>query len=95
MNQQGRMPGLRYLRKPHSCNYCYGVSGFTHDAFGESQRRLFRVDCQCGKKHYACFKCAGRIGSVFVAGRRQIRMCAKRYYWKHVRPQLKKGGKGA
>lgn len=92
-----KLPGLRYLRQANTCNYCQATKGFTHSGFGERERRLHRVECSvCGKKHLVCFKCAERIGSTFVAGRRQIRACAKRYYWRNIRPRMAaNGGKGA
>lgn len=91
------MPKLKFLDKPHNCNYCYAVSGFTHARFGERQRRLHWVACICGKKHYVCFGCARKHGSVTGAdGRRRIAVCAKRYYWKNVRPNVAANGeKGA
>lgn len=90
------LPRLRYLRKANTCNYCQRVRGFVHSEFGEKERRLLHVECLCGKKHLACFRCAETIGSVFSAGRRKIKACAKRYFWKHIRPRLAaKGGKGA
>jgi len=93
----GKLPRLRYLRKANTCNYCQKVRGFTHSGFGERERRLHRVECAaCGKRHLACFGCADRIGSAFVDGRRKIKACAKRYYWKHVRPRTAaNGAKGA
>lgn len=90
------LPRQRFLRKANTCNYCQDTKGFTHSGFGEKERRLFRVVCSvCGKKHLVCFKCAERIGSVFMAGLRKIKACAKRYFWKNIRPRLTaNGGKG-
>lgn len=80
------LPRLKYLRKANTCNYCQAVRGFTHSEFGEKERRLLRVDCLCGKKHLVCFACADKVGSVHVLGKRKIKQCAKRYYWKYIRP---------
>lgn len=92
-----KLPGLRFLRQANTCNYCQKTKGFTHSAFGERERRLHRVECgKCGKRHLVCFRCADRIGSVFAEGRRKIKECAKRYFWKHFRPRIAaNGGKGA
>jgi hypothetical protein len=90
-----KMPGLRYRRKANTCNYCQKTSGFTHSAFGEKERRILLVLCACGKRHNVCFRCAELIGSKFVNGSRLIGQCAKRYYWKNIRPRLAaNGGKG-
>jgi len=90
------LPKLKYLRKANQCNYCKAVSGFSHTGFGAQQRRLMLVECLCGKKHWACFECAQKIGSVIDQGRRKIRVCAKRYYWRNVRKKaVANGGKGA
>jgi hypothetical protein len=92
----GKLPGLRYRRKANCCNYCQSVSGFSHSAFGERQRRILLVPCKCGKRHNVCFGCAEKIGSDFVLNLRLIKVCAKRYYWKYIRPRLAaNGGKGA
>jgi hypothetical protein len=92
----GKLPGLRYRRKANTCNYCQKTRGFLHSAFGDRERRIILVPCKCGKKHVACFKCADSIGSVFEKGLRYIKQCAKRYFWKNIRPKLAaNGGKGA
>lgn len=91
------LPRQKFLRKANTCNYCQTTKGFTHSGFGERERRLFRVECGvCGKKHLACFECARTIGSVFVGGIRKIKACAKRYFWKNIRPKrlAANGGKG-
>ena len=71
------VPKLRYLRKPHDCNYCHGVNGMTFEIPGRFKRRLLWVKCKCKRKHYVCPPCAGRIGSVNVNGVRLIAACAK------------------
>ena len=92
----GKLPGLRYRRKANDCNWCHAVSGFSHSAFGEKERRILLVPCHCGKKHNICFRCAEKIGSDFVDGKRLVKVCAKRYFWKNIRPKLTaNGGKGA
>jgi hypothetical protein len=92
----GKLPGLRYRRKANTCNYCQKTKGFLHSAFGERERRILLVPCLCGKKHVICHGCARDVGSVFSAGLRLVKHCAKRYFWKNIRPKLAaNGGKGA
>ena len=72
------IPGLRYLRKGHECNYCHSVHGVTFSDPPKIVARLAWVKCDCGKKHYACWDCARRIGRK-SNGRKVIAICAKGY----------------
>ncbi len=89
---------LRFLRRPKNCNYCHDVDGMVFADQPAVTPRILWVRCACGKKHYICSGCARRIGSVRSPqdGRRLVAACAKRYFWKNIRPRLAaNGGKGA
>lgn len=89
------VPSLRFLRKPHACNYCWVVKGLVYD-FGQQRARLLWVACRCGKKHYACHDCARRVGKAFERGRPVVAECARGYYGKHKDEfAAERGGKGA
>lgn len=74
-------PRLRFLRLPHSCNYCGAVNGVTFRA-PRVVPRLLWVRCQCGKSHYICRGCARRVGST-RNGVAYVAECAKGYARRH------------
>lgn len=78
-------PRLRFLRKPHQCNYCLGVNGVSFTCRPKVVARLLWVACKCGRRHYICIRfCAKRVGSVVNGdGKRYVAECARGYADRH------------
>jgi hypothetical protein len=93
------MPRLRFLRRPHQCNYCLGVDGVAFNVRPRIVARLFWVACKCGRRHYICTRfCARRVGSVTNGGgRRVVAECARGYFRRHKAEiaAQRRDGKGA
>jgi len=88
------IPKVKFLRRPHACNYCQGVHGLTYNVPGKVEARLLWVRCGCGKSHYVCRECAFLIGSVLRNGVKMIAECAKGYSRKKSEAAASSGQKG-
>ena len=91
------MPRLRFLRRPHQCNYCLGVDGVSFTIRPKFVARLIWVACKCGRRNYICIRfCARRVGSVVEAGKRFVAECARGYVRRHKDEiaALRRNGKG-
>lgn len=94
-----KLPPLRFLRRPHQCNYCLTVNGVSYTVRPRVVARLIWVACKCGRRHYICLRfCAKRVGSVQNGGgKRFVAECARGYYKRHKARIAadQRGGKGA
>lgn len=89
-------PRLKFLRRPHQCNYCLGVNGVSFTVRPKVVARLLWVACKCGRRHYICIRfCAKRVGSFMDAGRRFVAECARGYARRHKIAADGRSGKGA
>lgn len=92
-------PRLKFLRRPHQCNYCLGVDGVSYTVRPRVVARLLWVACKCGRRHYICIRfCAKRVGSFMNGGgKRFVAECARGYAARHKAEIAadRRGGKGA
>lgn len=92
-------PRLKFLRRPHQCNYCLRVNGVAFTVRPKVVARLIWVACKCGRRHYICIRfCAKRVGSfVDGGGKRFVAECARGHAERHKEEIAadRRGGKGA
>jgi hypothetical protein len=88
------LPQLGFLRRAHECNYCHGVHGVAFARPPRVRPRLLWVRCACGRSHFACFRCAARVGTS-GNGVKMIAECA-RGYWRRNKDKIaaERGAKG-
>lgn len=77
----------KFLRKPHSCNFCGAVNGVVFDKPPRVVARLVWMLCSvCGKKHYACRGCLREINN---NGSPVLKECARRFLRRKRMQQFK------